>query len=169
MNKIIYWRKAVEKQIIKTTLSEISPLIIGCFDDGLDVTLTVTGSSMQPLLKHNRDQVVLTKVQADSLKKGDVPLYIRRGGQYVLHRIVDVQQGTYTMLGDAQTNLEKGIKPDQVFAVAKGFYRKGRYINCQGWGYRRWVSLWWHLRRFRPHLLKAHYIFNRIFDREKPE
>ena len=60
------------------TLKELSPLINGCLSDGLDVTFTVTGNSMQPLLEHNRDQVVLTKPIIDKIKKRDVPLYIRK-------------------------------------------------------------------------------------------
>lgn len=156
----------MDKQVIKISLTEISPLINGCLNDGLDVTFTVTGNSMQPLLQHNRDQVVLTKAEAGELKKGDVPLYIRRSGQYVLHRIVDVQQGVFTMMGDAQTCQEKGILPDQIVAVAKGFYRKGKYIDCQSSGYRRWVSLWWHLRSLRPRLLRAHQLLKRLTDRK---
>ncbi|MDD3692467.1 MAG: S24/S26 family peptidase [Oscillospiraceae bacterium] len=159
----------MEKQVVKTSLEEISPLINGCLDNGLDVILTVTGNSMQPLLEHNRDQVVLQKPEASKLKKGDVPLYIRKNGQYVLHRIVAVNEGVYTMLGDAQTVLEKGIKPEQIVAVAKGFYRKGRFIDCNGAVYRCWVSLWWHLRRIRPYLLKSHRIVKKISDGKRAQ
>ncbi len=159
----------MEKQVVRTSLSEISPLINGCFDDGLDVVLTVTGNSMQPLLEHNRDQVVLRKPEVGKLKKGDVPLYIRRNGQYVLHRIVAVNDGVYTMLGDAQTAVEKGIKPEQIVAVAKGFYRKNRFIDCNGVIYRQWVGLWWRLRRIRPYLLKAHRVAKKISDGKRPQ
>ena len=38
----------------------------------------------------------------ENLKVGDVPLYCRRNGKYVLHRVVEANNRVYTMLGDAQ-------------------------------------------------------------------
>ena len=46
------------------------------------------------------------------------------------------------MLGDAQVKLEKGIKPDQIIAVAKAFIRKGKRYECDSIEYRRYVNFW---------------------------
>lgn len=152
----------MEKQVLKTSLKELSPLINGCLNDGLDVTFTVTGNSMQPLLTHNRDQVVLKKPVPSEIRRFDVPLYIRKNGQYVLHRIVEVRDDTYTMLGDAQRMPEKGILPEQIVAVAKGFYRKGKYIDCNSRLYRCWAEFWWISRGIRPYLLRAYHVMRRM-------
>ena len=68
------------------------------------------------------------------------------------------------MMGDAQTVTEKGILPEQIVAVAKGFYRKGKYIDCGSASYRCWAFVWWILRGARPYLLRAYYKFRRTFN-----
>ena len=60
-----------------------------------------------------------------------------------MHRLVRIEgNGTYTMLGDAQVQLEKGIEPDQIVAVAKGFIRKGKTYECDSKKYKNYVSFW---------------------------
>ena len=128
---------SVENQVLSLSMADLQPIIDDCFAQGLDVTFTVTGNSMQPLFEHNRDQAVLTKADPNELKPGDIPLYIRKSGQYVLHRIARVENGAYTMVGDAQVALEKGIRPEQIVGSSR-VYRKGRYIDCTV-RYRLWV------------------------------
>ncbi|MBR5524785.1 MAG: S24/S26 family peptidase, partial [Clostridia bacterium] len=72
---------------------ELSPLLMECISQGQEVILTVTGDSMCPFLRHKRDQVVLAAADPTALQPGDVPLYRRPGGQHVLHRIVERDDG----------------------------------------------------------------------------
>ena len=127
---------------VNLSMSQITPVITQCIENGSEVILTVTGNSMCPFLKDRRDQVVLVKAQPENLKVGDVPLYCRRNGKYVLHRVVEVNNRVYTMLGDAQTDKEPGIEPDQIVAVAKAFIRKGKRYECDSSAYKRYVALW---------------------------
>ena len=60
------------------------------------------------------------------LKVGDVPLYKRDSGQYVLHRIVKIKRGEYTMKGDNRTALEKGITDRHIIGVLTGIVRNGK-------------------------------------------
>lgn len=70
-----------------------------------NVPVTVAGSSMTPFFHHG-DTVYLNLPQKP-LKKGDVVLYVRPTGQYVLHRIIRVNSdGSLIMLGDAQVDRE---------------------------------------------------------------
>ena len=127
---------------VNLSMEKISPIIAQCVESGSEVILTVTGNSMRPFLVDKRDQVVLIKANAEALQEGDVPLYQRRNGKYVLHRMVKRENGSYTMLGDAQVDLEKGIMPDQIIAVAKAFIRKGKRYECDSKKYRRYVNFW---------------------------
>ena len=77
----------------EVSFAELMPIIEDAFSQGLSVTLPITGNSMRPLFRHKRDSVVLSACDPYSLKRGDVPLYQRENGQYVLHRIVRVKQG----------------------------------------------------------------------------
>ncbi len=127
---------------VNMSMETLSPLISDCVESGSEVILTVTGNSMRPFIKDKRDQVILIKADAKNLKVDDVPLYKRRNGKYVLHRIVKKENGSYTMLGDAQVRLEPGIEPDQIVAVAKGFIRKDKTYLCDSAEYKRYVSFW---------------------------
>ncbi len=160
---------------VQVSMEDLSPLILSCIDDGKEVVLTVTGNSMAPFLRHRRDQVVLAKpVDTTILQVGDVPLYRRKNGQFVLHRIVERDDGTkrrlyaekgtlpsmhsssgltYTMLGDAQIQHEPNILPDQILAVAVAFIRKGKRWECSSTAYRRRCLRWHRLMPLREPLV----------------
>lgn len=125
-------------------MSELSPLMIETLQKGGEVILTITGTSMLPLLLHRRDKVCLIK--PEHLKKYDLPLFVRPDGRYILHRIVEVKQSGFVALGDNQLVKEYPVLPAQVIAVAKGFWRNGKYVSCKDFGYqiysRLWVSLY---------------------------
>ena len=157
-------------------MGELTPLMTACLAQGQEVILTVTGNSMRPFLRHQRDQGVLTAVDGRALQPGDVPLYRRQNGQYVLHRVVERQDGDtcrrlgesptpasenaadvrYTMLGDAQTAREPGVTPEQIIAAATAFYRRGRRWDCDSPAYRHKVLRWHRLLPIRRELIFLH-------------
>ncbi len=160
---------------VQVPFEALSPVMEDCLEQGQEVVLTVTGSSMRPFLRHGRDRVVLVKpADPAALQAGDVPLYRRHSGQFVLHRIVERDDGhsryrwldreeypsacvgggvRYTLLGDAQTNPEPGIRPQQVVAVAKGFWIKNKYVPCDMPCYRRRSRRWHRLLPIRRQLM----------------
>ncbi len=152
----------MERRIVMTCLEELSPVMMECIEAGSEVVLIVTGNSMRPFLASCRDQVVLKKCDASTLQIGDVPLYRRADGQFVLHRIVDIGASTYTMCGDAQTEKEYGVPNNRILAVAVGFHRKGKYVACTDFWYRVYVRVWMVLRPVRPILLKCIYLYRRV-------
>ena len=113
-------------------------------EEGKDVSVTVTGGSMTPFLIHRRDSVILSP--AGDVRRGDVVLYRRDCGTYVLHRIIRrAADGTYVLCGDAQTVVEKGVRRDQIFAVVTAVRRKGelKEPGCFCWFFfaRIWICL----------------------------
>lgn len=169
-----------ESLTMQVSMAELSPLMMECLDDGKEVLLTVTGNSMCPFLRHKRDQVVLVKpADPTTLQSGDVPLYRRKSGQFVLHRIVERDDGnkrrlygereslpsmhsssllTYTMLGDAQTVREPNIAPEQIVAVATAFLRKGKRWECRSTAYRRRALRWHRLLPIRAPLVRLYHL-----------
>ena len=97
-------------------------------EDVKELPLTITGNSMSPFLIHGRDTVYLSRLTRPA-RRGDVLLYRRDNGAYVLHRVYAVTPETYTMVGDAQTELESGIRPDQVVAVMTRATRKDKELR----------------------------------------
>ena len=85
---------------------------------------TNEGDSMFPIIRA-RDLLIIEAVK-EPLKIGDVPLYKRDSGQYVLHRIVAVKKGKYAMKGDNRTFVEKGVTERQIIGVLTGIVRNGK-------------------------------------------
>ncbi|MBR6795094.1 MAG: S24/S26 family peptidase [Clostridia bacterium] len=103
------------------------------------LVFTPGGTSMQPLLKHHENPVVLVPTDG-RLKRGDVPFYKRADGQYVLHRIIRVHKDSYDCCGDNQSALEKGVTDDMIFAKMVGFYRGDTYISVDDKAVRRYAA-----------------------------
>lgn len=139
---------------------ELIPELLAAMEQGQIVSLTISGNSMTPFLVSGRDTVFLGRVELP-LKTGDMVLYQRRTGQYVLHRICDRRGETYQLVGDAQTAVEEGICREQILARVVGLRRKGK---LQGPG-----SFWWEFFRLvwvrmiplRPGVMKLYRMLNR--------
>ena len=63
-------------------------------EEGREVSMIISGSSMSPFLCHERDRVFF-KAPDRPLRVGDMVFFQRRSGQYVLHRICKVKDGSY--------------------------------------------------------------------------
>ena len=85
---------------------------------------TNVGDSMEPVIREGN--LLIIEAVKKPLKVGDVPLYKRDSGQYVLHRIVKIRRGEYTMKGDNRTALEKGITDRHIIGVLTGIVRNGK-------------------------------------------
>lgn len=124
----------MEHKVKVVAPEELMEPLLGLLEETESVPLVISGYSMTPFLVHGRDTVYLSKVNRP-LKRGDMILYRRRSGAYILHRIYRVEEDTYTLVGDAQTLLEPGIRPDQVLALVTAVRRKGKLLQ-RG-------SFWW--------------------------
>lgn len=123
---------------------------------------TPGGNSMQPLLSHHKNPVVLVPVNG-KLKKGDVPFYKRPNGQYVLHRIVRVRQNSYDCSGDNQSAIETGVTDDMILAKMAGFYQGDTYISADEPWVKRYAKRRMASRPFRRLIALVKLAFQRIF------
>ena len=114
----------------KVNMESLLPFIEEAFSRGLDFQIPITGTSMNPLLYQNRDFVKIQKPTLP-LKKGDIPLYRRKDGAFVLHRVVDIKEnGEYVMCGDNQFILEYGITDANIIGIAKKLIIDGKEIDA---------------------------------------
>ncbi len=132
---------------LDVSMEALSPLMREILAAGGTVELTTTGGSMRPMLLHRVSKVRLAPPRP--LQCGDIPLYIRDNGAYVLHRVVDRAGENYTLCGDAQWRLEPGIRPDQILAVVTDFCRRRRWVSCASPGYRIYWRAWVFVRPLR--------------------
>lgn len=122
-------------------LKEYADIICEVLKSGGVFRLYPKGTSMLPLLRQKQDSVVLTQPKAP-ISKGEIILYRRENGQYVLHRIVGKDEKGYICCGDNQTALEYGVKEENVIAVVEAIYRKERYVDRKNFGYRCYCFFW---------------------------
>lgn len=136
------------------------PELLTLLEQTDSVPLTVTGNSMSPFLIHGRDAVYLSKVTRP-LKKGDIIFYRRTSGQYVLHRICRVHPDGYDLVGDAQTVIEPGIRPEQVLATGNAVRRKGMLLQKGDFWWDFFEGFWLKILPLRPVLRRLYGLFSR--------
>lgn len=129
----------------KITLSDLIPTIKEVVNGGNEATFIPHGVSMRPMLYGGRDEIILVK-PSFPLNKYDLPLYLRKNGTVVLHRIVKVRDThngrEYFMRGDNTWALEQGITEADMIAVVSRFKRNGKWYRTDSVGYRFYVRLW---------------------------
>ena len=128
-------------QTKSVTLSDVYDVMMEMLNSGGTVNFNPRGTSMLPTLHNDGDRVVLKKFK--TLKKYDLPLYLRDDGQFVLHRVHKVNSdGTYNMCGDNQCHLEKGVRPDQIIGTVVSIQRGNKVIKTTNPLYKLYVVLW---------------------------
>ncbi len=132
---------------------ELDKLLPAMLEAGISVPLAVTGGSMVPFLAGGRDSVLLSAIDRP-LRRGDILLYRRTDGAWVLHRICKLRDNELWMLGDAQQTIERGIRPQQAAALVTGVRRKNKNLRPSSLTWRFFAGIWLWLRPMRPMLLR---------------
>lgn len=110
-------------------------------DGGGEFRFYPKGTSMLPLIRQGKDAIALIKAP-EKLKKYDIPLYVRQGGNYVLHRVIGEDENGYIMCGDNQTAKEPGISHGQIQGVVTAIFRKDKRVNTDSFGFRLYSRIW---------------------------
>ncbi len=106
-------------------LESVMPLMEEAFDNQQSFTIPVTGQSMRPTMDP-LDSVTLRRIDVDCLKVGDVVLYRRENGQFVLHRVVKINRDTVDFCGDAQVEIEHDVPKSALIAYAVAYKHNSR-------------------------------------------
>lgn len=125
---------------------------IALFDSENPVYLKVTGGSMLPLLKSEKSTVMLKKLDKEP-RIGDILLFRRKDGSFVLHRVRKVCGDVLLMNGDAQDWCEK-INRDTVIAEVVRIFGEKVYSK-DSLKMKLYQALWWHTYGHRGRILKA--------------
>lgn len=124
-------------------------------NEGKECRLLISGSSMAPFLVHERDSIVFSKPDRE-LRRGDMVFYQRDNGQYVMHRILKVKPEGLYIIGDAQTEVEGPVKPEQVFALVTKVNRKGKWVGPGNFWWWFFSTVWLRLFPIRRLILKLY-------------
>lgn len=122
------------------------------------VPVPVAGTSMTPFL-YPGDTVYLS-LPSHPLKRGDVALFVRPGGRYVLHRVIREEGSGFRMLGDSQTEAEY-VEKSRIRAVAVQVVRRGERLQPGDWIWERFARGWTALVPVRGLILRTAGLFRR--------
>ena len=104
--------------------------------EGREVQIRMKGHRMRPLLRSERDRVVLAPCTDPArLQPGDVVLF-RCCGRHILHRIVRRDGERLTLAGDGNYRITEQCTTRDVIGVDKRVIRaSGRTVGCDspGW------------------------------------
>ena len=124
-------------------------------EQNTDVSIVISGNSMSPFLVNQRDVIYSSKINR-KLKKGDLVLYQRLSGQYVVHRIVKVKKSGYYLAGDNQIAIEGPILDKQIFGLVTKVKRKGKWIEAGNFWWEFFEHVWVYLLPWRMIILKIY-------------
>lgn len=137
----------------KLTPEEALPRIRAVLELGQPCRLVVTGTSMVPFLRHEKDVVLLAPFRGQA-RPGDILFYLRGAHRPILHRVHRIEaDGTLLICGDNQTRLEP-VRPSQILAVVSRVERNGRSIDCTRLPWRLLSRMWMALLPVRGPLLR---------------
>ncbi len=91
------------------------------------------------MLRNRRDTIVV-RPATGRLRPLDVALY-RRGGAYVLHRVITVEPDGYRILGDNCLEVEQ-VNNSQVIGVLDEFWRGDAHCDPHSRGWLAYARAW---------------------------
>ncbi len=126
-------------------------------NEGRNVRFRVKGTSMTPLLRNGRDEVLLCPCRTEDLKPMDVVLF-RYRGMHVLHRIVRREGNLLTLQGDGVYTSYETCRTEDVVGVVRSIIRpSGKMIETSSLRWRIISRLWRSLGKFRSIFLRIYH------------
>lgn len=142
-----------ESKMIKTvSIEKWHELAAG--DAGVSVVLKLNGESMRPLIRKQKDSVTVIPVYRE-LKKGDIVLFARQDGAYVVHRIRGINNGFAVTIGDNCVRFDAPVSVSDIKGIVIKAERNGKIINLDSFFSRFFGILRMQTRPFRMIWLKA--------------
>ena len=103
------------------------------------VPVPVKGVSMRPFLRTG--DFVFLQLPGEKIRKGDIVLFRRANGQYVLHRVMKIRGDRLWMQGDSQL-VKEPIRREQVRARATGAKIRGEMVPEDSFHWWKYAHLW---------------------------
>lgn len=100
---------------------------------------TGSGNSMWPLIREGIDTVEVRPVR-QPLSAGEVVLFRDAEGKYVLHRILGVKDGRYSVRGD-NTCAPDLVPEDRIIGIMTGLWRGDRKMQLDSLKYAAYTKL----------------------------
>ena len=136
-------------------------------EDGTEappIWFTVVGGSMRPLIRVNRDRVMLVSVEPEDVQVGDIVLFPGRfrTANYCLHRVYQLDGDMVQTFGDGLPKPDGWMLRSRILGRAKLIQRGNVTIDCDDPKWRKRAALWVRLWRLRPLLMLPHRVVDKL-------
>ena len=123
---------------------------------GVDIPVVIMlhGNSMYPLVRYMRDQVTVCKC-CRRILPGDIVLFQRSDGQYVIHRVRKIADGNVLTMGDNCTHPDVWMPESEVLGIVTHVCRGSRTFCVD-------TPLWRFLGRIRLNTVKPRTALRKI-------
>lgn len=150
-------------QRVSITIEQWMALREGGFD-APPIWFTVVGGSMRPLIRVNRDRVMLVSVEPEDIQVGDIVLFPGRfrTANYCLHRVYKLDGDRVQTFGDGLTKPDGWMPRERILGKAKLIQRGNVTIDCDDPKWRKRAALWVSLWRLRPLLMLPHRVWDKL-------
>lgn len=119
--------------------------------EGINVTLRTKGNSMLPFIHGGKDSVILTGTFL--LRKGDIVLAKTDKENYVLHRIIEIDNQTVTLMGDGNLRGTEICHTENICGKVITILQNGKKIDPYSRKARLLSVYWFRLLPIRKYLL----------------
>ena len=136
-------------------------------EEGVDappIWFTVVGGSMRPLIRVNRDRVMLVSVAPEDVKVGDIVLFPGhfQTANYCLHRVYRLDGDRVQTFGDGNPKPDGWFPRSRILGRVQLIQRGDVTIDCddpkQQKRAARWVALW----RVRPVFMLPYRVVDKL-------
>lgn len=158
--------KMIKKPLREVDTVEYMNTLCSIIEQGKGVSTVVTGSSMAPFLISNKSWVYLEKPE-HKLSVGDIALYVRSNGDFILHRVYKVDGDDLYFLGDAQSVVEGPVPYSSVKGVVTKYKRRGKWHESTTLVWLFYSRIWIRTRALRPFFMKIYFALKRLIRKIK--
>ena len=132
--------------------------------EGHSVRFRLKGVSMYPLIRGDKDEVVLSPCSTKDLKAMDVVLF-RYRGRHLLHRIIRREGNVLTIKGDGSYVAEEECTVDDVVGKVRAIIRpSGKMISVNSWKWKAPSYIWRKMGFFRKPILRMLHFADKHFN-----
>ena len=128
------------------------------------IWFTVVGGSMRPLIRVNRDKVMLVSVQPEEIRVGDIVLFPGhfRTANYCLHRVRKLDGDRVQTFGDGLKKPDGWMPRSRILGRVQLIQRGNKTIDCDDPKVQRRAARWARLWRVRPLLMLPHRVVDKL-------
>ncbi len=146
----------MEKMVISNDI--LFEEVLRVLATGRNVQIPVKGVSMLPLIKGERDTVVLEPLSPGSRNEGRQPeagdiVLFRVGGRFILHRILSLKDGIATIQGDGVPKNQERCRIEHIYGRVVTIIKPGGRKVDPNTPFRLRLARIWHLMPLKRYIL----------------